>query len=368
MTKLWGGNYEAAPDAAFWEFNRSFPFDRRLLARGGRGLAGLGAGARPLRRRLRQPTPRRSTRGLGAGAREARGTTRAISSSTSRTCTASSRSGWARSSASSPARRISAAAATSRRSRRCASSCAARSTALRAALGDLVDRARRAGPRRRRRRDARLHAHARGRADHLRPLGGGPRLGPGARPRAAARRARARRRAAARLGRARGAALPLDREAMAHDLGFAAVSPSALDAVMDRDFAVEFVSCCAQLQTHLARLAEDLIRLRGTRVRLRAPARGLHHRLEPDAAEEEPRRARAGPRQGRRASTATCCACSRCSRACRPATRRTCRRTRRRSSTPPTRPWDPSPMMRGVVAGLVPAARGDAGRGAGARR
>ena len=31
MTTLWGGNYDAAPDAVFWEFNRSFPFDRRLL-------------------------------------------------------------------------------------------------------------------------------------------------------------------------------------------------------------------------------------------------------------------------------------------------------------------------------------------------
>ena len=30
-TKLWGGNYEASPDAVFWEFNRSFPFDRRLV-------------------------------------------------------------------------------------------------------------------------------------------------------------------------------------------------------------------------------------------------------------------------------------------------------------------------------------------------
>ena len=29
--KLWGGNYESSPDAAFWEFNRSFPFDRRLI-------------------------------------------------------------------------------------------------------------------------------------------------------------------------------------------------------------------------------------------------------------------------------------------------------------------------------------------------
>jgi argininosuccinate lyase len=60
-----------------------------------------------------------------------------------------------------------------------------------------------------------------------------------------------------------GAALPLDREAMARELGFAAVSESALDAVMDRDFAVELVACCAQLQTHLARLAEDLVHFSG---------------------------------------------------------------------------------------------------------
>jgi argininosuccinate lyase len=60
-----------------------------------------------------------------------------------------------------------------------------------------------------------------------------------------------------------GTALPLDREALARDLGFAAVSPNALDAVSDRDFAAEFVFACAQLQTHLARLAEDLIWLAG---------------------------------------------------------------------------------------------------------
>src|SRR5262245_51845344 len=29
--KLWGGNYSEGPDAGFWEFNRSFGFDRRLL-------------------------------------------------------------------------------------------------------------------------------------------------------------------------------------------------------------------------------------------------------------------------------------------------------------------------------------------------
>jgi argininosuccinate lyase len=60
-----------------------------------------------------------------------------------------------------------------------------------------------------------------------------------------------------------GTALPLDRAALASDLGFEAVSPSALDAVMDRDFAAEFVFCCAQVQTHLSRLAEDLIWLSG---------------------------------------------------------------------------------------------------------
>jgi argininosuccinate lyase len=56
-----------------------------------------------------------------------------------------------------------------------------------------------------------------------------------------------------------GTALPLDREALAHDLGFEAVSENALDAVMDRDFAAEFIFACAQIQTHLSRLAEDLI-------------------------------------------------------------------------------------------------------------
>jgi argininosuccinate lyase len=56
-----------------------------------------------------------------------------------------------------------------------------------------------------------------------------------------------------------GTALPLDRDALALALGFEAVSENALDAVTDRDFAAEFAFACAQLQTHLSRLAEDLI-------------------------------------------------------------------------------------------------------------
>jgi argininosuccinate lyase len=56
-----------------------------------------------------------------------------------------------------------------------------------------------------------------------------------------------------------GSSLPIDREALAQELGFRAVSPNALDAVSDRDFASDFVFACAQAQTHLSRLAEDLI-------------------------------------------------------------------------------------------------------------
>jgi argininosuccinate lyase len=56
-----------------------------------------------------------------------------------------------------------------------------------------------------------------------------------------------------------GSALALDREALARALGFAACSRNALDAVMDRDFAAEAAFACAQIQTRLSRLAEDLI-------------------------------------------------------------------------------------------------------------
>ena len=112
--KLWGGNYEAAPDAVFWEFNKSFPFDRRLVREEiaasrawVRALARCGA-IRAGRRGHARARPRR---GPGQGGEAIPPTSRW----TSRTCTASSRSGWARSSGSSPVRRTSAAAGTSRR-------------------------------------------------------------------------------------------------------------------------------------------------------------------------------------------------------------------------------------------------------------
>jgi argininosuccinate lyase len=56
-----------------------------------------------------------------------------------------------------------------------------------------------------------------------------------------------------------GTAYPIDREAVALDLGFDSISENSLDAVSDRDFAVEFVSAAALVMTHLSRLAEDII-------------------------------------------------------------------------------------------------------------
>jgi len=54
-----------------------------------------------------------------------------------------------------------------------------------------------------------------------------------------------------------GAAFPIDREALARDLGFAAASPNSMDAVADRDFILEFLADAAILGVHFSRLAAD---------------------------------------------------------------------------------------------------------------
>ncbi|MCS7003361.1 MAG: argininosuccinate lyase, partial [Dehalococcoidia bacterium] len=56
-----------------------------------------------------------------------------------------------------------------------------------------------------------------------------------------------------------GSPYPLDRERVARELGFAAISRNSLDAVSDRDFAVEYVAAAALLMAHLSRFAEDII-------------------------------------------------------------------------------------------------------------
>ncbi len=56
-----------------------------------------------------------------------------------------------------------------------------------------------------------------------------------------------------------GTSYPIDRELVALDLEFEAISENSLDAVSDRDFAAEFASAAALIMTHLSRLAEDVI-------------------------------------------------------------------------------------------------------------
>ncbi len=56
-----------------------------------------------------------------------------------------------------------------------------------------------------------------------------------------------------------GTSFPIDREQTAHKLGFSAVIPNSLDAVSDRDFALEFLSSAAICAVHLSRLAEELV-------------------------------------------------------------------------------------------------------------
>jgi argininosuccinate lyase len=80
-------------------------------------------------------------------------------------------------------------------------------------------------------RDAERFAQARARANVL-PLGSGALAGSG---------------------------FPFDREALALDLGFAAVTRNSMDVAADRDFVLDFVYAASVAMIHLSRLAEDWI-------------------------------------------------------------------------------------------------------------
>ena len=259
--RLWGGNYEAAPDAVFWEFNKSFPFDRRLVRE---EIAASRAWVRALSRcGVIRPEEAATLEGglaevlaklegdpayldldvedvhsfveerLGEVVGDLAGQAHLGRSRNEQTVTALRL--WARDTI----------------------------DRLRAGLADLVRALVGKGHEG---RDVVMPGYTHTRAAEPITFGHW-----------AAAHAWGLVRDHERLGSTRvrvdvlplgsgalaGASLPLDREAMARDLGFAAVSENALDAVMDRDFAVELVFCCAQLQTHLARLAEDLIHFAG---------------------------------------------------------------------------------------------------------
>ena len=56
-----------------------------------------------------------------------------------------------------------------------------------------------------------------------------------------------------------GSGFPFDREAIAEDLGFPAITSNSLDVSGDRDFALDFLYACSLIMLHLSRLSEDWI-------------------------------------------------------------------------------------------------------------
>lgn len=255
--KLWGGNYESGPDREFWEFNRSFGFDQRLLPEeiaASRAylaaLAGCGAvskdDAARLDAALAEILARAATEPgfLAVDAEDVHSFVETRLTEAVGELAGQVHLGRSRNEQSVTALRLFLRSALDR---------------LREAAADLVRALAEQG---RAGAEAVMPGYT-----HTRPAE------PITFGHLAAAHAWALVRDYERLGDARrrvdvlplgsgalaGTALPLDRSAMARALGFARVSENALDAVADRDFVAEPVFACAQLQTHLARLAEDLI-------------------------------------------------------------------------------------------------------------
>jgi len=255
--KLWGGNYSAEPDRAFWDFNRSFPFDRRLLVE---EVAASRAYARALGRCGAIPADQAAALydGLGVVLDRAQSDPAYLDLDAEDVhsfvetrlgeivgeLAGQGHLGRSRNEQAVTALRLWVRGTIDALSAEVAS------------LGRALVEAGMAGA------EAVMpgYTHTRGAEPiafgHLAAAHAWPLVRDRNRLRDARRRVDV---LPLGSGALAGTALPIDREALARDLGFEAVSENALDAVMDRDFAAEFVFACAQLQTHLARLAEDLI-------------------------------------------------------------------------------------------------------------
>ena len=255
MVKLWGGNYASGPNAGFWEFNRSFPFDRRLLAE---EVAASRAYVKALTRA--RAIPEEDAARLDAGLQEVL----ARAGADPRDAEAEDVHSFVETRLQEIVGDL-AGQAHLGRSRNEQAVTALRLWIrsaiddLRAGLASLVAALVEKG---REGRDAVMPGYTHTRAAEPITFGHLAAAHAWALVRDHERLADARVRVDVLplgSGALAGTALPLDREALARDLGVAAVSENARDAVMDRDFAAEFVFACAQAQTHLARLAEDLI-------------------------------------------------------------------------------------------------------------
>jgi argininosuccinate lyase len=56
-----------------------------------------------------------------------------------------------------------------------------------------------------------------------------------------------------------GTTFPIDRDRVARELDFEGICANSLDAVSDRDFAIEFAACAALVMVHLSRFCEELV-------------------------------------------------------------------------------------------------------------
>ena len=56
-----------------------------------------------------------------------------------------------------------------------------------------------------------------------------------------------------------GSGFPIDRDELAHDLGFGLASANSLDAVADRDFVLELLAACTIAMIHLSRLCGEIV-------------------------------------------------------------------------------------------------------------
>src|SRR5207253_10324066 len=56
-----------------------------------------------------------------------------------------------------------------------------------------------------------------------------------------------------------GTSFPIQRQRVARELGFEGLAENSIDAVSDRDFAIEFCACAALVMVHLSRFSEELV-------------------------------------------------------------------------------------------------------------
>ncbi len=137
-------------------------------------------------------------------------------------------------------------------------------------------------------------------------------------------------------GAVAGATLTLNRQAMAAELGFDGPTANSIDATSDRDFAIEFVDAISLLALHLSRWAEEMILFS-------TPAYGFVELPEPYSTGSSAMPQKKNPdllswcAEKQHASRDAPPRCKPWSRACPSPTTKICRNRRSRYSTPSTR-------------------------------